>query len=276
MKINSELPITLLNMNEQLNEFDLVLFHLYKSESDYKSYFNNIRKTHPERLMIFDNSAYEFFVKGEELNLDEYAETIKELNPDYYILPDVLMDTKKTLSGVRDFLQKYGDSLESTPMAVVQGDSIVSMGNCLMVYYEMGIRNIAVPFHNSFFKDEYDECNGDIAYMLSSHGYQYFTKDVRYAAGRCMWVNENKEILSKFEHIHFLGSHCPAEKGYLKTIFPEATMDTGYPVKCALQGWELGREKYKPDVIIDDFMHDNFSDKYIELIKDNINKFKSY
>ena len=68
IKTNSELPITLLNShNETLNDFDFVLLHLYVSDPGYRKYFDQMREQHPERMMIFDNSAYEFFVKGEEL-----------------------------------------------------------------------------------------------------------------------------------------------------------------------------------------------------------------
>ena len=104
IKTNSELPITLLNKyNEKLNDFDFVLFHLYISEPEYKQYFDDLRKRHPERRMIFDNSAYEFFVKGEKLDLDKYEKMIIELNPDYYILPDTLMDKEKTMMDIIKF-----------------------------------------------------------------------------------------------------------------------------------------------------------------------------
>ena len=237
-----------------------------------------MREDHPERMMILDNSAYEFYVKGEELDLDEYIQVIRDLKPDYYILPDVLMDIKGTLNGVRDFMEKYYNTIDqnSQPMAVVQGDSIASLNNCLMTYYQMGIKNIAIPFHNSFFKDEYELCDGDIAYIFASHNYTEFTKDVRYAAGRCMWVSRNEKMLKNFNKIHFLGSHCPVEKVYHKTLFPNATMDSGYPVKCALYGWELENELFKPDVIIDDFMHRELYQKQIDLIVNNINIFKNY
>lgn len=53
-------------------------------------------------------------------------------------------------------------------------------------------------------------------------------------------------------------------------------MDTGYPVKCAIEGEVLGREKSKPNIIIDDFMLDEFSMSEQRLIEDNVNTFKNY
>ena len=62
----------MLDNNNELNEYDFVLFDLYKTNQKYREYFLNQRKEHPERLMIFDNSAYEFFVKGESLDVGEF------------------------------------------------------------------------------------------------------------------------------------------------------------------------------------------------------------
>ena len=296
IKTNSELPVSLLNSyNEKLNDFDFVLFHLYVSDPEYKKYFDNMRETHPERMMILDNSAYEFFVKGEELDLDRYTQTIIDLNPDYYILPDVLMDKDKTIVGVIDFIMNHIKKIDEyfknineptpAPIAVVQGKDIDEFNTCTSILLSLGFKNIAIPFHNSFFKEEIDECDGDIAYEFAISGYNICTEDVRYAMGRCMWMKQyGMDILSpdgspKYNMLHFLGSHCPAEKKYLKTLFSKnskVSMDTGYPVKCGVEGKELGKEDHKPDIIIDDFMHDNFSEKIEKLIVDNVNTFRNY
>jgi len=296
IKTNSELPIALLNRwNEKLNDFDFVLFHLYISEPEYKKYFDQMRETHPERKMIFDNSAYEFFVKGEKLDLDKYAEAIIELNPDYYILPDTLMDKAKTIQDALKFrtnqqrhietlFEKMGEPAPQ-PIAVVQGNTIDEFNTCLFLLFNMGYTNIALPFHNTFFKEEFDECDGDIAYEFATAGYNICTEDVRYAMGRCMWMKKyGLNILSpdgkpRYTMLHFLGSHCPAEKKYLKTLFSEnsqVSMDTGYPVKLAIEGGILGEEKAKPKTIIDDFMHDDFSLIEQKFIADNVNIFKNY
>ena len=296
IKTNSELPITLLNQyNEKLNDFDFVLFHLYISEPEYKKYFDEMRENHPERIMILDNSAYEFFVKGEELDLNEYAKSIIELNPDYYILPDTLMDKARTIQDVMKFktnqqreIERYFKNIEKKapqPIAVVQGNTVDEFNSCLFLLFNMGYTNIAIPFHNTFFKEEFDECDGEIAYEFATAGYNICTEDVRYAMGRCMWMKrygmkmltDNGQPL--YNMIHFLGSHCPAEKKYLKTLFSECdrvSMDTGYPVKLAIEHEILGTEKSKPKTIIDDFMHNDFSFEEQKLIEDNVKTFKKY
>jgi uncharacterized short protein YbdD (DUF466 family) len=303
IRTNSELPITLLNdCNEKLNDFDFVLFHLYTTEPEYKKYFDEMREKHPERRMIFDNSAYEFFVKGQELDLDAYEKAIIELNPDYYILPDTLMDKDKTVLDVLKFktnhqrnIEKYFSEIEDAdrvvgelfpqPIAVVQGNTVEEFNSCLTTLFNMGYTNIAIPFHNTFLKEEIDECDGDIAYEFATAGYNICTEDVRYAMGRCMWMKHwGLDILApdgkpQYTLLHFLGSHCPAEKKYLKTLFSKnspVSMDTGYPVKLAIEGEVLGLEKAKPKTIIDDFMLEEFDLHTQRLIEYNVNIFRNY
>ena len=99
MKINCELPNDMLTVNAYLNDYDFVLFHLYSTDKTYREYYQGMRKYRPNRLMILDNSAYEFFIKGDELDVDGYITAIKELKPDMFLLPDVLMSKERTLSG---------------------------------------------------------------------------------------------------------------------------------------------------------------------------------
>ena len=57
MLINSELPLCLLDKNEEINEFDFVLFHLCESNELYERHFMYNRYLYPKRPMILDNSA---------------------------------------------------------------------------------------------------------------------------------------------------------------------------------------------------------------------------
>ena len=154
IKINSEIPLCLLDENNKLNEYDFVLFHLYKTNEKYREYFLNQRRDHPDRLMIFDNSAYEFFVKNETLDMGEFYKAILELNPDYYILPDTLMNMAKTLIDTKSFLNVYGvairndENIKSEPLAVVQGNSVAEMQFCVAEYKRLKINAVAFPFHN--------------------------------------------------------------------------------------------------------------------------------
>lgn len=271
MLINSELPLTQLYKNVELNQYDFVLFHLYEKFPQYKEYYLQLREDHPERTMIFDNSAYEYFVQDKELDFKAFRDAIYELMPDYYILPDVLMDQKATLEGVKYFLYEYGQTLPvSRTLAVIQGNSPQELFDCALQYYDMGIQAIGIPFHNSFYVDYSQE-----APIIENKWRAIFgnlNKDMKYAIGRIQFVHDIRYMLNQFRHVHLLGSHNPYEKIFYRNV---DTMDTGYPVKCAIMGYELFKEPEKPDIIIDNFMTTDLSSRQKALIDININKFKA-
>ena len=279
MKINSELPLTMLQENLRLNEYDFVLFHLYKQYPEYRGYYKKLRETHPDRLMIFDNSAYEFFVKCETLDLDAYCAAIIDLRPAMYILPDVLMNQRETLDKTFAFLAVHEiniiracantGKIVPKPLAVAQGNSADELFDCLLKYYQDHIHNVAIPFHNSFYKEYYVDTTADRFRSL----FGKLTDDHRYAMGRIRFVDDARLLLRKFDHVHLLGSHCPAEKAFHGRDVD--TIDTGYPVKCGIAGYKLFEEPAKPDIIIDDFMTTELTPAQQALIDSNINKFKS-
>lgn len=272
IKINSELPICMLSSNNELNEYDFVLFHLYKNNEQYRKYYLNQRKINSDRLMILDNSAYEFFVSGDKLVMNDFYDAIIELKPDYYILPDSLMNFEKTITDTKSFLNIFGKSLDlanSRPIAVLQGNSIGEFLEAASIYNSYNIDAIAIPFHNSFFRDI------DIDVDIMNDFFNEFgpdNVDAEYAMGRVQFMRDYKDQLkSLFNHIHLLGSHQPYEKKWYHDF---DTMDTGYPVKCAINGIELGKDYEKPDIIIDNFLNENLNNKIKDLIRYNITEFK--
>ena len=270
MKFNSELPKCMFDQNIHLNDYDFVLFHLYLKDESYRNYYKELRKNHRNRVMILDNSAYEFFVSGEVLDLVKFSEAIHELVPDYYILPDVLMDKNATIEKTKEFLYKYG--VPSNPMAVVQGNSESEMLECIWIYKAMGIDSIAIPFHNSFFKSIIPST--DILNQFISK-YHYINDDLKYAMGRIEFIKNNIEnIIDMFGYVHILGSHCPYEAKWYES-YEIDSMDTGYPVKLGVAGVEYGMEKNKPNIIIDEFFDHELSNDTMELIIRNINTMKS-
>ena len=277
-KINSELPMCMLHRNNVINEYDFVLFHLYVSNDEYRKYYLEQRKIAPKRKMIFDNSAYEFYVKGEGLNLPEFFEAICELKPDFYILPDVLMSKEKTIKGVTKFLEHYDVDIreyapDSHPMAVAQGDTEEELIECLSLYKEMGITCVAIPFHNTFFKEMGKDVLPEIEEIFCKfHNTTNITVDMRYAMGRVKFSRKHFAFLSTFDKVHMLGSHSVAEKMFYDWV---DTMDTGYPVKCAIEGHMLGMEPHKPEVIIDEFLDKDLPLATQYLIETNVLKFRN-
>lgn len=274
MFTNSELPMCMLHRNEELNNMDFVLFHLYKENKEYREYYNQLHEKEPTRLTILDNSAYEFYIKGEELVEEEYIKAIEEYKPSLYICPDVLMDKEKTLELTIPFLEKYAFKFNrhSLPLCVIQGNTATELIDCLKKYYRCNQTCIAIPFHNSFFKEYADE------HILNEWRLEFgcLTEDMKYAAGRCSFLNQYKDVLSQAMYIHLLGSHNPWERFWIEKNLPGLvnSMDTGYPVKVGYAGYELFQEPGKPEVIIDDFLNEELDVETQERIARNVLKFK--
>jgi len=270
----------MMHRNLSLNDYDFVLFHLYISNKQYHDYYLNIQMEkrqgkHKDRIMIFDNSAYEFFVKGQKLDLGKFREAILELCPDYYILPDVLQDKDKTLEGVGKFLTNYASPhWYSKPLAVAQGKTSEELVECFQQYMEMNIAYVGVPFHLEFYKDMHiqDDILAEFGIEYADTDFQY-SEDYKYATGRVQWVRNHEHLLKMFEKVHMLGSHCPLEKVFYKDYF---SMDTAYPVKLGYDHRVLGTEDSKPLSIIDDFLEDDLSPVQERYIEENINIFRKY
>ena len=335
ININCELPLGMLKThNTKLNDMDFVLFHLFQHYPDsYGKYYLDLRKSKNNsdnrRIMILDNSAYEFYIKGEELDWDAYINTIYKLKPDYFILPDTLMNYQKTMEETTSFLTiDYANEIKELkekyniqPMAVLQGNSTLDFLNCIMSYADLGIKSIAIPFHNSFLADDYGKVS-DIdwldfsKYNLDLPKNQKIEKvesenrkemdgstkivdklvdklDNNYARGRINWVHRYYHFLNRFfDYIHLLGSHNPGEINFYKDLKKNSSgdllissMDTGYPVKLAVDSYlkssgkkieKLGKEKNKPEIIIDEFFDKKLDTKVIKGIEDNVEIFRKW
>ena len=273
MITNCELPLCLLKENNELNHFDLVLFHLLRDNPSYRKWAYEQRRLHQERIMILDNSAYEFFVKGEVLNLEEYAEMVRDLQPDFFILPDVLQDRKKTIAGISKFLEKYpmNDPKASAPkpMVVLQGNTDRELTQCMFDYIKMGLKNICIPFHIECFKNSKKSANirREFEKVYGSN----IGDDIEYAMGRVNFTLNHAAALGLFDYVHLLGSHCPLEKIFYGRF---NSMDTGYPVKLGVEGVKLFKETHKPNIIIDDFLEEDLNEEKKTLIRNNVRLFR--
>lgn len=272
IKTNCELPLCMFEHNLNLNDYDFVLYHLYEKNAHYRTYYKEMRNACPDRLMILDNSAYEFFVTGEEFNVIKFVEAIYRLKPDYYIIPDKLMDMEGTKQLLEEFMsyiphiQQYCPN--SKPMGVLQGNGYIDFSTLLYTYKNNNINAIAIPFHNKWYKDISvdDEIYWDFVEEFGE------TEDSLYAMGRVQTVLNISHWFKDFEHIHLLGSHNPWEIKWVNKYVD--SIDTSYPVKLAIAGEVFGKEREKPNIIIDDFLEKRLSDEERKLIVHNVVKFR--
>lgn len=223
-----EYPIGYLNLDVS-TDYDFVLHHLLDNPT-----YRNWYKASP-RMKILDNSAYEYFIRGEELDVEHFIKCIEDLQPDYYLLPDVLMDKEKTMQMVKD----WPGTTVGIGIPVLQGNSIVDFRECLSLYKSLGYNYIAIPFHNRFLWN-FPQATADPVMTGTPD-------DLRYAVGRRLLLHEMSKDLEGMS-VHLLGTHHPVEFMELPRFVK--TIDTAYAVKQGVAG--RGLYDQKAHVLIDD------------------------
>ena len=263
MKISHEVPICLLDRSKEFNDYDYLLNHLLDIHPKYKEWY----LLNKDRYSILDNSAYEFFVRGEEFNEESFVNNIKELLPNEYMIPDVLMDKDETIKWFKLWNQKY-KYLPGLKIAVVQGSTFTEWLECYMFYYENQDKfdKIGISFHYKFLRE--------IGQLTSKNN-----EDFHYANGRALlidWLVENNLLMNK--PYHLLGSQVGAVEFWwyrCKNYKFIETIDTATPIKFGIVG--MGSESFldkKPNIILDDFVDKQLEPYKEELILRNIKKFK--
>ena len=99
MLVSHESPISFLERSRNYNDYDYALVHLFETNPEYYSFFK-VSKT-LGREVLLDNSIFEL---GEAFDTKKFVKYIKELEPTYYVVPDVLEDSQKTMSSFHKFL----------------------------------------------------------------------------------------------------------------------------------------------------------------------------
>ena len=224
-QIAIEMPIGYLNLDGS-TDYDFVLHHLLDNPA-YRNWYKASR-----RMKILDNSAYEYFIRGEELDVEHFIKCIEDLQPDYYLLPDVLMDKEKTMQMVWD----WPGTTVGTGIPVLQGNSLADFRKCLSLYKSLGYNYIAIPFHNRFLWEL-----GGNPIMTDA------PDDLRYAVGRRILLDKMGKDLEGLS-VHLLGTHHPIEFTELPQFVK--TIDTAYAVKQGVVG--RGLYDRKAHVLIDE------------------------
>ena len=99
IEVSHESPLQFLDFSCTYNDYDYALVHLFESHPDYYEFFKQNR-TNNNRKVYLDNSIFEL---GESFDSEKYVKWIKELQPTYYIVPDVLESADGTVNKFIDW-----------------------------------------------------------------------------------------------------------------------------------------------------------------------------
>ena len=243
MKVSHEVPRCLLGISHEFNDYDYCLPHLLDIDEEYKQYFYDAKKE--GRYVIMDNSLHEL---GEAYDWKRLHYWIQELEPNEFIVPDVWMNYAQTHAQAKYWLQrKYPKN--TTPVAVVQGESEGQAVMCYNNLKTLGYKKIAISYGATWYNDLIPHPN----------------KDLGKALGRMAFISRlySSKMIESHDRIHLLGCSVPQEFGWYRGYSQIESIDTSNPVMAALEGTmytESGLTS-KPKAN----MNDHFDVKFLEI-----------
>jgi len=126
MLVSHESPISILEESKTYNDYDYALVHLFETQPEYYNFFKCSLAA--GREVLLDNSIFEL---GESFDPKKYIKYITELDPTFYIVPDVLEDAQGTMASWGKFFLNYGrDLMGRTAIGVVQGNTYQELVDC--------------------------------------------------------------------------------------------------------------------------------------------------
>jgi|TARA_A100001015_G_scaffold304810_1_gene396598 hypothetical protein len=256
MLVSHESPISILKESRDYNNYDYALVHLFETHPEYYNFFKDSIKM--GRQVLLDNSIFEL---GKSFDPKKFAKYVKELKPNFYIVPDVLEDGYKTIKSFHDFVNKHTD-LPGIKIGVVQGKTYDELVDCYK-YMSDNADYIAISFDYSY-------------YLVTGTGK---TKLQRYASGRYKFINDLKRdgIWNDFKPHHLLGCSLAKEFSFYDNDRTIRSVDTSNPVVAGIKelryNGNLGLED-KPSIKLADLIDHEVTDSEMEDIQYNVNEFK--
>lgn len=261
IKIAHESPLCIMPRIRELTDYCYALVHLFEESPEYYDFFVQSKKL--GRNVLLDNSIFEL---GTAFDSDKFAEWVIKLEPDEYIIPDALEDAATTISNFESWTQKYKD-LPGKKIGVVQGKTFKELYDCYKFMSERADK-IAISFDYSY-------------YLLTSLGNNKYQQ---YCNGRYKLLNDliGESAINYNKPHHLLGCSVPAEFGFYST-FPRMfrfieSLDTSNPVINGMHNIKYGPFGVKDKLnvkLIDFFYVKKIKKEGMEIIEDNIRKFKA-
>ena len=267
MLVSHESPISILEESKTYNDYDYALVHLFETQPEYFNFFK--RSLTAGREVLLDNSIFEL---GESFDPKKYVHYINELDPTFYIVPDVLEDAQATMSSWNKFFLNYGEGLDrsKTTIGVVQGDSYQDLVECYK-FMSDNADYIAISFDYKWYeKVSYSNRTGRLGQLD------------RWAAGRQHLITRlaSDGIWNNRKPHHLLGAALAREFRAYVPIAEELnirSIDTSNPVVAGLLGHRyMAKEglNHKPSQLLADMIATEVNeDQYADVIY-NTGEFK--
>lgn len=266
MLVSHEVPLDMLEISREFNDYDYSLVHLFKENKEYLDFYKESLRQ--GRTVYLDNSLFEL---EEMFDHDEFAKWVIELgsiNPlnFYYIIPDALEEKDETINSAKEFIEKYPD-LPGKRMGVVQGKNYDEITECFNFMVQNTDR-VAISFDYSWYEELFpDEEN---KYKSWAKGRQWLMYKLHVDG----LINNPKD------GIHLLGCGVPQEfKAYSgRTYHSIKTVDTSNPVVHAIKSIPYTQDGLDSKISIKlvDLFDTKHQDIDSSLLEHNLEMFKEF
>ncbi len=259
IEVSHESPISCLDMSLEYNDYAYALVHLFETRPEYYEFFYNIRKT-TDIPVLLDNSIFEL---GHAFDSDDYIKWIGKLNPNYYIVPDVLYSGRKTIGAWMEF-NSHALPVGPAQIGVATGKDWSDIIECYK-FMSTEADYIALGFNLPYF-----EQTGTGS-----------TKLERWCTGRQRLVHHliDEGIWNWNKPHHLLGCSLAREFRYYvdNNIYNIKSCDTSNPVVAAIKGIRYNDEfglGEKPSTKLADLIDYEMNDSQVEILNYNVKMFK--
>lgn len=285
IKISHEFPnkYYLNGFAKEHTDYDYILVHRYLDDEKYRDYAKDSVKEN--RTVYLDNSLIELML-SQNFTGEDYVNAIKELQPTYYVLPDVFNKYYENMDSQIEFYNKYGkDLLPSKPMIPCHGTTpseIINSFKTMMYEFPEDVL-FALPYASAAWANA-----GRDRWFFTEENVSY--THLRQALNRKKFIRlYNKELSQRKWHL--LGCKSVAEFDDWGDNFNKdfiVSIDTSLPVALTFEDKSFTDNKlnridtdlicldthfYKPDYKIDShFNEENF--EYEDQLENNINYFQ--
>ncbi len=259
MKVSHECPLVLLEDSRTFNDYDYALVHLFSEIPEYYNFF--VESLKQGREVILDNSVFEL---GESYNADMFVEWINKLQPTYYIIPDVLDDTKSTIENLKRFVESY-PILPGKRIGVIQGKTYDEMCYCYKEIEPL-VDKVAIPFDSKSYFDMLSQETFESNWHLWCRGRQTLLKRML----------EDGVINTSKPH-HLLGIALPQEIKQYRGYDWIDSIDTSNPIVHGLHKvyYNEGELDFKISTKLVDLIHCDIDVEQLKAISHNLNSFKN-
>jgi len=263
MKVSHESPISILDLSKSYNDFDYCLVHLLDQYPEYKAFYKAARSTY-DREVLLDNSIFEL---GKAFDSENFYKATLELQPNMFIVPDVLEDMHGTVQSFKDFEHKKIEiktNFQTKAIGAIQGKNWQELREC----YKFMADNadmIAISFDFSY-------------YQATGQGWHHLE---RWCSGRQRFISDliNNGIWRWDKPHHLLGCSLAKEFRFYvdRNIHNIVSCDTSNPIVAAIHGLKYDADyglDMKPSTKLADLIAHSFTEDQLELVKYNTTMFK--